>query len=117
MRKNVFFGACNTHFTSIAHYFNPRLQKCTEMLVFSIFFESRGLPYLFFKNGNIKRKKWNIENLTKIQYILVQYSDPISVFYNFITLLSIYTYLNGNYQIKTNRILNACKNKTSHANT
>ena len=55
--------------------------------------------------------------MTQIQYILVQYSDPIcKLFYNFINLLLIYTHFNGNYQIKTKKILNACKNETSHAN-
>ena len=69
-------------------------KQCTAMLVFQCFKESRDLPYLFFKNGNIKK---TTENLTQIQYIFVQYSDPNSqLFYNFINLLSIYTHFSGN---------------------
>ena len=84
------------------------------MLVFLMFQSS---TIFVFQKWEHKEKKWNIENLTQIQYILVQYSDPIcKLFYNFVNLLLIYTHFNGNYQIKTKKILNACKNKTSHAN-
>ena len=91
---------------------------CTEMLVFSMFQREQSSTMLAFQKWNIKKKKRNIENLTQIQYIVVQYFDPNSqLFHNFINLLSIYTYFNGNQQIKTKKILNACKNKTFHANT
>ena len=50
------------------------------------------------KQGNgHKEKKRNIENLTQIQFIVVEYSGPNpQLFYNFIILLSIYTLFNGN---------------------
>ena len=48
------------------------------------------------ENGH-KEKKRNIENLTQIQFIVVEYSGPNpQLFYNFIILLSIYTLFNGN---------------------
>ena len=50
-----------------------------------------------FQKWEHNEKKRNIENLTQIQYIVVQYSDPNSqLLYNFINLLSICTYFNGN---------------------
>ena len=48
------------------------------------------------ENGH-KEKKRNIENLTQIQFIVVEYSGPNpQLFYNFFILLSIYTLFNGN---------------------
>ena len=93
-------------------------QQCTEMFVFLMFHREQSSTIFVFQKWEHKEKKWNIENLTQIQYIVVQYSNPNSqLFYNFINFLSIYTHFNGNQQIKTKKILNACKNKTSHANT
>ena len=66
----------------------------------------------------MKKEKQNIENLTQFQDIVIQYSDPnFQLFYNFINLLPIYIYFYRNWKTKTKKILNPCKNKTSHANT
>ena len=59
--KKYFFFACNTHFSSIftliAHYFNPRLQTMYwNVSIFNVL--KRVELYLFFKDGNIKKKKW-----------------------------------------------------------
>ena len=101
LRKNVFFLACNTHFTSIftliAHYFNPRLQAMYwNVSIFNVL-KRVELYHICFSKWEHKEKKRNIENLTQIEYIAVQYSDTNSqLFYNFINLLLIYTHLNGN---------------------
>ena len=98
-------------------------KQCSEMLVFSMFQrEQSSFRFVFQKWEHTEKKKTkkkrNIENLTQIHYIVVQYSDPNSqLFYNFINFLSIYTRFNGNQQIKTKKILNAWKNKTLYANT
>ena len=72
-------------------------KQCTEMLVFSMFQREYSSTIFVFRKWEHKEKKWNIENLTQIQYIVVQYSDPNSqLVYNFINVLSIYAHFNGN---------------------
>ena len=93
-KKHVFFLVCNTHFRSIftliTHYFNPRLQKIYWNV--SIFNISKRVELY-----HICFLKMVAENLTQIQYVVVQYFDPNSqLFYSFINLSSIYTHFNGN---------------------
>ena len=72
-------------------------KQCTEMLVFSMFQRELSSTIFVFQKWEHKEKKRNLEILTQIQYIVVQYSDPNSqLFYNFINLLLIYTHFNGN---------------------
>ena len=107
--KKFFFLACNTHFISnltiIAHYLNSRLQAMYwNVSIFNVSKRAELCHICFPKMGTLKKKKkkkkkkkQNIENLTQIQYIFLQYSDLNSqLFYNFINLSSIYTDFNGN---------------------
>ena len=67
------------------------------MLVFSMFQREQSSTIFVFQKWEHKEKKRNIENLTQIHYIVVQYSDPNSqLFYNVISILLICTHFNGN---------------------
>ena len=51
-------------------------RQCTEMLIFSIFQREQCSAIFVFQNWEHKEKKRKIKNLTQIQCIVVQYSDP-----------------------------------------